>query len=75
MLKLLAVWLAVLALSGFLMAREPRERLVSGPSFWTTVFCWSLVIGLIFIGFSILDLFGLVGGGGDCDYSRNGRVC
>jgi hypothetical protein len=69
MLKVFLIWLAILAgslaLSAYDTHRYPRDK-----SIWTSVFMWTLILG---VGMIVTQCLG--GGGGDCEYGRTGARC
>ncbi len=56
MLKLFLIWLAWMAFTFVMMAREPREQLVRGATVWTNLFMWSGLIGLFIFGGMLVEL-------------------
>ena len=71
MIKIILVWLAVLAFSLFRVSTAGKDS--SESRFWVNIFMWSLIFGIIMM---LSMCFGGAGGaGGDCSYSNSGYTC
>jgi uncharacterized membrane protein YhaH (DUF805 family) len=71
MLKVFLIWIAVLAVSFCLLALDVK-RDPNGKSFWTGVFMWTLILGVLFM---LTQCLGGGGDGSDCTYGRTGVRC
>ena len=71
MWKVFLIWLAVLLVGFLIVGIAAQNRYDNLAKSLTNILMWTLIFG----GIALLSMCVGHGGGGSCDYSRNGVLC